>query len=389
MGRGRGRGPPPSPVSKSKIQFKKYALEAEKTFDSLFFKKEYKEKLLRTLHDFQEHEGKFAIEGFPDKFGLCLYGPPGTGKTSIIKALAAETGRHVISVNLNWFDTNTQLRDLFFDLEFKVIGESMPLKFDYKDVIFVLEEVDRTKGDIIRGDERRRATVMGRKGAKGRPSTGSGGAGNHTKKSTESNVLDAVKGTKEKFEKWMGDNEDVELSEGMLKELNSLNVNLEKMTKNDEAKVENVKAKDQLDLQGLLQIFDGVVGSPKRMVVMTTNVDPEEHFDPALIRPGRINWCMKLDYMKDVDVFEEMVMHYMQLQCTAQQRTVAEKCLTQGTFSGAMVEQLCVDKDSIDKLLESMCELLDDDEDEGGISRTSSGQLTVAGRTLSHRSEYE
>jgi ATP-dependent 26S proteasome regulatory subunit len=40
-------------------------------------------------------------------------------------------------------------------------------------------------------------------------------------------------------------------------------------------------------LQGLLNVLDGVVDTPNRIVIMTTN-HPEK-LDPALIRPGRIN----------------------------------------------------------------------------------------------------
>ncbi len=44
---------------------------------------------------------------------------------------------------------------------------------------------------------------------------------------------------------------------------------------------------DELNLAGLLNVLDGVVDAPGRLVVMTTN-HPEK-LDPALIRPGRIN----------------------------------------------------------------------------------------------------
>ena len=47
------------------------------------------------------------------------------------------------------------------------------------------------------------------------------------------------------------------------------------------------ETEDKLDLAGLLNVLDGVVDSPNRIVIMTTN-HPEK-LDPALIRPGRIN----------------------------------------------------------------------------------------------------
>merc|ERR1719199_2189083 len=47
------------------------------------------------------------------------------------------------------------------------------------------------------------------------------------------------------------------------------------------------KDEDALNLAGLLNVLDGVVDSPGRILVMTTN-HPEK-LDAALIRPGRIN----------------------------------------------------------------------------------------------------
>ena len=44
---------------------------------------------------------------------------------------------------------------------------------------------------------------------------------------------------------------------------------------------------DGLNLAGVLNVLDGVVDSPGRIVIMTSN-HPEK-LDPALIRPGRIN----------------------------------------------------------------------------------------------------
>ncbi len=47
------------------------------------------------------------------------------------------------------------------------------------------------------------------------------------------------------------------------------------------------RMEDELNLAGLLNVLDGVVDTPGRIVIMTTN-HPEQ-LDPALIRPGRIN----------------------------------------------------------------------------------------------------
>ena len=64
---------------------------------------------------------------------------------------------------------------------------------------------------------------------------------------------------------------------------------------------------DQLNLAGLLNVLDGVVDTPNRIVIMTTN-HPEK-LDPALIRPGRIN---KKIYMGRIKCEQALAMmaHY-------------------------------------------------------------------------------
>merc|ERR1711871_718186 len=68
--------------------------------------------------------------------------------------------------------------------------------------------------------------------------------------------------------------------------------------------------RDKLNLSGLLNVLDGVVDTPERIVVMTTN--HPEMLDPALIRPGRIDKKLLLGYMRWQDVVE-MIVHYFQL----------------------------------------------------------------------------
>lgn len=45
-----------------------------------------------------------------------------------------------------------------------------------------------------------------------------------------------------------------------------------------------------------MNVLDGVVDTPGRIVVVTTNV--VDSLDPALIRPGRIDKKILLDYME-------------------------------------------------------------------------------------------
>merc|ERR1712083_571048 len=74
---------------------------------------------------------------------------------------------------------------------------------------------------------------------------------------------------------------------------------------------------DDLNLAGLLNVLDGVVDTPGRVVVMTTN-HPDK-LDPALIRPGRINKRIHLGYVQP-ESMHQMAAHYMQAPPTTAQR---------------------------------------------------------------------
>lgn len=57
----------------------------------------------------------------PHTLGILLSGPPGTGKTSVIKAIACDTGRHIFNLTLNKMTTQSQLKNLFYSNEIKIL----------------------------------------------------------------------------------------------------------------------------------------------------------------------------------------------------------------------------------------------------------------------------
>lgn len=131
-------------------RYKRYKLSEEKTFDSLFFKE--KESLLKIVDNFVHRKGKYAIKGYPYKLGLLLHGPPGTGKTSLIKALAQLTGRSIVNVPLARISSNAELASLFFDHNFTIDGERIPVNLGFDNIIFVMEDVDALSKVVRRRD---------------------------------------------------------------------------------------------------------------------------------------------------------------------------------------------------------------------------------------------
>lgn len=86
-------------------------------------------------------------KGQPYMLGLLLHGSPGTGKTSLIKAIANMTGRHIISVSLEAIHTKRQLKHLFQNEDVHVAqadgtGQPEIFRIPINRRLFVLEDID-------------------------------------------------------------------------------------------------------------------------------------------------------------------------------------------------------------------------------------------------------
>lgn len=111
---------------------------------------------------------------------------------------------------------------------------------------------------------------------------------------------------------------------------------------------------DKLNLSGLLNVLDGVVDTPARVVVMTTN-HPEK-LDPALIRPGRINKRIHLGFV-DAETLLLMAKHYICRDCDLPQHAAAEAERLCGSGRGitpAWVEQCSAESEDFDGFLRQL-----------------------------------
>ncbi|KAG2779532.1 hypothetical protein PC129_g22970 [Phytophthora cactorum] len=287
------------------VAYKRYALGEGKTFENLFF--EDKEQVLQLLDNFETRSGKFGIKGFPYKLGLLLHGPPGTGKTSLIKAIAQYTKRHVVTISLGKIKTNQQLLDALFDMKFAVQGLDSPIEMAFEDVVFVMEDID-CASSIVKA---RAAEV------------------NEPPTKTE----DAAAATTDK----PAQSEDDKLVSSMIKACL------------DDEKKYNMR-NDKLNLSGLLNVLDGVIDCPGRIVIMTTN-HPEK-LDPALVRPGRVNKKLLLSYMGCTHI-QQMIEYYCMAKLDESQvRRLSEAFeISSQAFTPAEIEELCAEHDDVDAVL--------------------------------------
>lgn len=305
--------------------YKRYKLSDEKSFDCLFFKE--KKLLLKLMSHFMEKTGKYAIKGFPHKLGLLLHGPPGTGKTSLIKAMAQHTGRNVVSIPLARIETNQELMDIVFDQSFAVKGEDMPIKLSFKDTIFVMEDVDAASPIVHSRKEDKSDNKSSHVAAE---------LDTHTTRD-ESNVES----------KDVGKSEDKDM---MAAVLNSLAVD------SDPLKTSKYMSRyDKLDLAGLLNVLDGVVDCPNRILIMTTN-HPEK-LDAALIRPGRIDKIIYLGYIQ-YEAAAELLEHYFEEPLLESQQSRLKEALNNppgvADITPAELEQLCAEYETVEEFLKAL-----------------------------------
>jgi hypothetical protein len=202
------------------------------------------EVVRKRVEFFTKNRKWYDAKGIPYTLGLLLSGQAGAGKTSSIKCLANETKRHIININLNNDITKTQLENLFFNEMLVVInvstGQSEKYYIPLDQRIYVLEDID-CQSDLVMERSLKNTSDD-----------------DESKKETQE-IPVTIKTNPHKPETY------------------------ENKNKNP---IDFTQA-EKIDLSFLLNLLDGVLEIPGRIVIMTSNYP--KMLDHALIRPGRID----------------------------------------------------------------------------------------------------
>lgn len=234
------------------LTFDMTKFQTNKSLNNLFGTHIY--QVRQRLNMFQTNKAWYEDKGIPYTFGLLLHGLPGCGKTSLIKAIAKDTNRHIINIKLTNNITLTQLRNLFYSDKLKIVSnQSTPqyITIPVDQRIYVMEDVDclttilnqrndaKTEEEQLTEEDHRNIKMLGK-------------------------------------ERWR-----------QLKNLNN----------------------DSITLADILNIIDGVLETPGRILILTSNYP--DKLDKALLRPGRIDLIIQFKEC-DFEQLKQMFDHFYQ-----------------------------------------------------------------------------
>lgn len=209
-----------------------------------------KNEFIKSLDFFLNNSEWFVNKQCPHHLGILLHGEPGTGKTSFIKSLITYTNRSVVYINLNKIKTCDELENMFMKPSFNTFK-----KINHSDYIYVFEDIDCLSNIVI----------------------------------------------DRKLKNDFNDDDD------KLEKIHNL---LKKGDKNDNYDDEGEK----LNLSFILNLLDGIIEMPGRIIVMTTNYP--DRIDPALIRPGRIDFNIEMKKASRYTI-KSIIEHYYDIELSS------------------------------------------------------------------------
>lgn len=219
----------------------------------------------RRVKFFMTNKRWYQDKGIPYTLGILMYGEPGCGKTSLIKALSKDCQRHVFNIKLSDSTTVSQINNLFFSerVHTTVDGVSSAYNIPIDKRIIVLEDIDCLSNIVL---DRNVTQVSSMRDA----------------------PLPKLQSVKHDPFVNFGDN--------AMQSMQFMPVN------STGSILPPIHHTQKLTLSYFLNVLDGVLETPGRIIIMTSN-HPDK-LDKALVRPGRIDLKVHFEKCSRDDVLE-------------------------------------------------------------------------------------
>jgi ATP-dependent 26S proteasome regulatory subunit/DNA-binding protein YbaB len=248
-------------VATPNMNFKMTQFNTNKSLSNIFG--EHLRIVKDRVHLFIDNPQWYEEKGIPYTLGIMLHGPPGTGKTSLIKAIAKDTKRHIFNIKLYGDTTQTQLRNLFFNETVYILqnGKTESYNIPMDERIYVIEDIDC--------------------------------------------LTDIVKERNDNINKINENSKNVDNSITLPQYSNGFTDNrmIGSKISNDNTLGVKQETSEGLTLSFILNLLDGILETPGRILIVTTN--KPETLDKAFIRPGRIDLNIEVGYCT-LDMIKEM-----------------------------------------------------------------------------------
>jgi len=263
-----------------------FSFETSRSFNNLFFPQ--KEMIINKINFFCENKKWYFDKGIPYTLGIGLSGPPGTGKTSFIKALAMKMNLHIIVLSFKIIKNRKQLYEFYFEQTYNSDNIKNSITFDKKLVVF--EDIDCI-GDIVLDRSKKDISDINTKND------------NHSQLSSDLSITNCL--LNQIIENQAKDNGDQKDIITVMKSHNN---------------------EDPITLDDILNLWDGIRETPGRVLVISSN--HYNKLDPALIRPGRIDLNICLDYVNH-ETLTEMYQHLFEKPINPLKlESIKENCFT-------------------------------------------------------------
>ena len=289
-----------------------FPLIISKSFDNIFLPE--KNTLQNDLDFFINNKQWYNKKGIQYSFGILLKGEPGTGKTSVIKAIAKYTNRHIIDIPLNKVKTQKELLNIFKENSNGMIyssNENEYKKIPRSNCILVFEDIDCVC-DLVLSREFKKEIIDYTSNSK-KDTYKKNNIENSEKKNNQNDIIEYVK----------VDTDD-----------------------NKSTVIKKFNEEKDITLSSLLNVLDGILESNGIIYVITTNYP--EKIDKALLRPGRINFT--IDFKKsDYHTIKEMLEYFYETKLP----DTNEYGIKENEYTTSFVSGLCISyKNNINKCIE-------------------------------------
>lgn len=212
----------------------------------------HKDIIRQALQNFDRRKERFNGVG-TNNLGFMLHGPPGCGKTMLMKAVAVELDRDIRVIDMSQIQTKSAFLKLFEN------GA-------YDKEVLVFDEFDCVSG------------ILRRKSSE--------------EKTAAQEQVNTIQELKKKKDGYL-----IQKAAAVTKEQIE---NIDRLL--TQVREEMDEAKNQLTLETILTCLDGVTEHNRRVMIACTN--HIELIDPSILRPGRFDICIKLDYFNNTEIHQ-------------------------------------------------------------------------------------